>query len=214
MFLISCEGEDGENGIDGVNGISGVDGSNGANGQNGANGENGVGFDELTKYGKIILDIAGTRSDNVAFAHTAELKFIHNDSGNNEVFYDAPNIGFSVTRFVNSPDSREDSSVRLFLFVNDAGLPTQNFGFNVRFDDYSVISDDLKYFDIHDTYGQSDLGVSDANITGYSFDEATNNLRCTFMMTVAGTNNITGNDMIISGTVDVIVLENLGGVPL
>ncbi|WP_108869671.1 collagen-like protein [Aquimarina aquimarini] len=218
VFLISCEGEDGENGIDGANGINGVDGVNGSNGtdgtngENGTDGENGVGFDELTKYGKITLDIAGTRSDNVAFTHTDELKFIHNDAGNNDVFYNDPNMGFSVTRFVNSPDSHEDSSVRLSLSVNDVGLPTQNFEFNVRFDDYSVISDDLKYFNINSTFDQSNMGVSNATITDYSFDETTNNLRCTFTMTVAGANNITGNDMTISGTVDVIVLENLGGV--
>ncbi|WP_438710151.1 hypothetical protein ACSTS3_13415 [Aquimarina muelleri] len=210
MFIVSCEGEDGVNGIDGQAGVDGVSGENGINGENGVNG---VGFEELTKYGAVTLNISGTRSDNVDFTHAGELKFTHNESGNNDVEFNDPNVNYSVVRFVNSPDSHDNSSVRLNLTVNDAGLSTQNFGFFVNFNGYSIISDDLKYFEISAGYADSNTSVSNFSITEYSFDEMTNNLKYTFTMTVAGANNITGNDMIISGTVDVIVLESLGRGP-
>ncbi len=204
--LVGCEGEDGANGLNGIAGINGEDGTDGNDGTNG------VGFDELTQYGSITINVAGMRSDDVPFTHEAELKFSHNDTGKNDFTNNDPNYDFSVIRFLNSPDAHDDNSVELDLTVNDAGLETQSFEFNVEFDGYAIVSsEDLKYFTISNDYDYDGTGVSNFSITDYSFDAVKNELKFSFTLDVAAANNTTGNDMTISGNVDVIVLENING---
>ncbi|TPN85959.1 hypothetical protein [Aquimarina algicola] len=111
LLFTNCEGEDGVNGLDGVNGIDGV---NGENGENGLAGENGEGFDELTQYGSITLNLSGTRADNIPFTHEAELKFSPNDIDDNQFSIrdvDGLEYHFDVKRFLNIPNSYDDNSI-------------------------------------------------------------------------------------------------------
>lgn len=201
FVLVNCDGEDGINGLDGADG---VDGENGINGENG---ENGIGFEELTKYGAMILSITGTRADGEAFTHDEELKFITNDEGANYVRLNAPTYSFEVDR-ANSPgvnvNKSAGSAAGFYLEVTD----DTDFGdMYFFFQDYTILSDDLKFFTLNTFVENGDRGVT-FNITDYSFDTTTNELTCSFVVEIEE-ESTTGNDMTISGTLDVIVFENI-----
>ncbi|MEM9361205.1 MAG: hypothetical protein AAGA43_01165 [Bacteroidota bacterium] len=51
-------------------------------------------------------------------------------------------------------------------------------------------------------------GVSDFEFSDLTFDLETNNLTFSYSLTVDGDNNGTGNELNISGTADVIILED------
>ncbi len=207
LFLANCDGEDGANGLDGVDGING---ENGENGENGLAGEDGEGFDELTQYGSITLNLSGTRADNVPFTHEAELKFSPSDIDDNNVRVFDDELSFRVLRFLNSPNSRDDNSVELDFRVNDVGSETQSFELFVDFEEFGIISnEDLKFFELGDFFSYNGSGITNFNVSDYNFDDATNVLAFSFTMDIAGDNNSTGNDLSISGTVDVIVFERV-----
>ncbi|WP_308993105.1 hypothetical protein QLS71_008750 [Mariniflexile litorale] len=207
VFLISCEGEDGINGENGINGEQGIDG------ENGINGENGVGFDELVKYGSITINVAGTRPDDVAFTQEHEFRFIPNYSGSNDVSFEDSDIEFDVTRFINTPDADSNNSIYAYLGVEDAGLETQSFYFEIEFNGFSIVSDDLKYFQLWGYYSSENSDVTNFSITNYSFNDTTNNLTYSFTMDIEE-DVATGNDLTVSGTVNVIVLERLQSGPI
>ncbi len=202
-------GINGTNGVDGINGSDGADGADGVDGTDGANGADGIGFDEFDDYGSILLNLQGTRPDDVAFNHEAELKFITTETDENNVEFNDPDIDFEFVRQLKSPDSHQSNGVYIYLDVNDAGLATQDFDFEIYFSEYAIFSDDLKYIELDDDYDATDTGVSNFTITNYNFDDTTNNLTFSFAMDVDGANNETENDLSISGTVDVIVFEEV-----
>ena len=204
-----ADGADGADGVDGADGINGSDGVDG-DGVDGADGEDGLGLNDLAKFGAISLNLSGTRPDEVEFAHESTLKFVPNRSEGNSVRFQDNNIIFDLHRFLGTPDSHLASSVRLMLQINDAGLETQNYAFNIGFNDYKIIFDDLKFMTMYSSFNQGQTGVTNFEITDYSFDDTTNNLKFSFSLDVAGANNPTEHDISISGTVDTIVLEQLG----
>jgi hypothetical protein len=228
-LVASCSVEDGVDGINGVNGINGVDGAdgpagadgtdgvdgtNGTDGLDGTDGVDGLGFDEFDDYGSIILNLEGTRPDDVAFSHEAELKFISPEVGANVVEFEGSDVAFDFVRQAKSPDSHETNGLFIYLEVNDAGLITENFDLEIYFSEYAILSDDLKYIELDDDeYSQGDTGVSNVTITDYSFDDTTNNLKFSFTMDILGDNNETENDLSISGTVDVLVFEEVESNP-
>ena len=199
-LCISCNPEDG------VSGLNGVDGENGIIGENG---ENGIGFDNLVKYGSISLTMTGTRPDNnAAFTSTTDLKFNPTELGQNDIYdYDTEDsdIEYYFTRFKNTPDSRENSSITLELDVSDDSPPELVISFN----QFSVLFEDLAYIEFRSQfYGSVENNFS---ISGYSFDETTNNLK--FSFTFDTDNDIaTGENLTISGDVDVILFKQIEAV--
>ncbi|TPN85960.1 hypothetical protein [Aquimarina algicola] len=214
LFLANCDGEDGANGLDGVDGING---ENGENGENGLAGEDGEGFDELTQYGSITLNLSGTRADNVPFTHEAELKFSPNDIDDNKFSTRSEILleyRFDIQRFLNIPNSYNDNSVDLEFTVINPESETPRFELNLGLRDYTIVSDeDLKFFELYENFfsisSVGNPGIDNFNVTDYTFDEATNELSFSFSMDVNGDYNQTGNDLSISGTVDVIVFERV-----
>ncbi|TPN85958.1 hypothetical protein [Aquimarina algicola] len=65
------------------------------------------------------------------------------------------------------------------------------------------------FFELNDYIWATNSRVVNFNVTDYTFDEATNALSFSFSMDVNGDYNQTGNDLSISGTVDVIVFERV-----
>ncbi|WP_308993103.1 hypothetical protein QLS71_008760 [Mariniflexile litorale] len=200
LFLTSCE--------DGADGINGENGINGEPGINGENGENGLGFDDLVNYGSVTVNVAGTRFDDVPFTQEREFRFLPSDYGGNDVYFDDSDIVFGVARFFNSFDAGHSNSIYAQLEVQDAGLETQSFHFQISFAGFSVVSEDLKYFEFYDYYSSNNSDVSNFSITNYSFNDTTNRITYSFTMDIEE-DNTTGNPLTISGTVDAIVLENL-----
>ncbi|WP_109435656.1 hypothetical protein [Aquimarina sp. AU119] len=209
IFLSNCEGEDGMNGLNGANGIDGM---------NGENGQNGVGFDELTQFGSITLSFEGTRPDDVTFTDTVAFKFtaIEGDQldENSSVTIQDSEINFELIRFLSTPDdSYQETLAAIDLDITNPGQDDQTISFDLEVDDYAIISNDNKYFVIDDgEFSNTDMGVSNFSITNYSFNEETNNLVFSFSMDIASDSNETGNNLSISGEVDVIVLEEVPAV--
>ncbi|QKX07568.1 collagen-like protein [Aquimarina sp. TRL1] len=221
MGLLSCEGEDGTNGLDGKDGINGVDGKdghdgvNGTDGANGADGTNGEGFDELVKYGNITIMLDGTRPDNIVFKDTTSFRFTsvldygerpYNNLFRTENADKTNNYEFGVRRFLTAPDDTYQYSISdIVLNVNRVGEADQSFDFKLSLS-YYVVSNDNKYFEINNYF---DSEITNLEITNYSFDETTNNLKFSFAFDVAAVDNSTRNDLKVSGVVDVFVLERI-----
>ena len=220
--ITSCsveDGIDGTNGIDGVDGQNGIDGADGQDGADGADGADAIGLEEFANYGSIAIQVQGTRPDSVAFDQETELEFISPRFYDNSFEDDDPDLEFDFLRLVNAPNVDEVNGVNIELYVEDHGLSSQNFNFDIEFSDFVVVSEDLRYISLSDSYSgpintNDKIGRSNVadtlSINEYSFDDTTNNLKFSFTMDIAAANNETGNDLTISGTVDVIVFENVG----
>lgn len=208
LSLANCDGEDGANGING---------GNGADGENGIDGENGVGFGELTQFGSITVTFEGTRPDDVVFSDTSEFKFtaIEGDelSNNSGVEIDESEISFDLVRFLSAPDDvYQETTVEIDLDITNPGQEDESTEFTFEIDDYAIISDDFTFFVLDDgSYDNDGAGVSNFSITNYNYNEESHNLTFSFSFEVAGDNNDTGNDLKISGEVNVIVLEEIAG---
>ena len=207
IVLSNCEGEDGAVGPAGENGI---DGTNGTDGTDGTNGINGVGFDELAKYGNITLTLEGTRPDNdEAFTDTLEFNF-YQTGYNNWINTEEGYIEFDFTRFLDVPNSNyQGSSLNLNLEISNPGEENQEIELHTDINNYPLVLDDLSYFNIRGNYYKSSSETSNFSITNYTFDEATNNLSFSFSFDIDGSDNDTGNDLIVSGEVNVIVFKNI-----
>lgn len=98
--------EAGEDGINGIDGVDGKDGINGTNGQDGQDGADCVGFDELTQYGYINLEIEGIRSDNQAFQDSTSFKFtpIELDGYSKVTTADDTLYTFEMRGYLSAPD--------------------------------------------------------------------------------------------------------------
>ena len=227
ITLASCSGEDGKDGINGIDGIDGKDGLNGqdgtdgTDGQDGQDGQNGVGFDEMVQYGSVTLNLSGTRPDGVAFEDTNTFKFtppdgdflnnnnhlVETDLGNNDI-----NYYFEFTRFLSTPDNiNNNSHIYWGLDIDNIGEATELLnGAAIYLDSYAVIGDDSKYFTLTDYFGSGNNGVSDFQFTDLIFDaEDNNHLTFSYSFEVLAANNDSGNDLTVSGTVDVYLLEEI-----
>lgn len=211
-------GQDGTDGTDGQNGTNGTNGENGTDGQNGTNGENGTdgaGFDELVKYGSITLKLEGIRADtNAAFQDSTSFKFslvnANHIPTSNGVYLDVDTYIFNVKRFLSAPeDSYQNSYAELFFEVTNPGEEFQDLGaFSLEISDYFVIGDDYKYF-IFNGNMTSLSPEEDGIVQDVAFDPTTNHLTFSYSFTILGAENVTGNDLHISGEVDIIALEAL-----
>ncbi|TYP76047.1 collagen-like protein [Aquimarina intermedia] len=211
ITLANCDGEDGANGLDGTNGING---ENGANGENGVNGENGEGFDDLVKYGNITVSLEGNRPDGEAFIKEEDFRFTAVEGsdiqGFNSIVKNPSSFNFSVVRFLSAPDDVfQESWAEINLTVNNPGEATESLDLDFQLLNYAVITEDNKYFTMSDFFSETSTGVTNFTVSDYAFNEETNNLTLTYSLDVAAANNDTGNDLSISGTVDVIVLERI-----
>ncbi len=203
IFFSNCE--DGENGLDGIDGIDGVDGTDG---------ENGVGFDELSKFGAITLNLEGTRPDGVPFTKTDTFKFIGVEDVDflNTVFIDPENalLEFDAVRFLSTPDEEfQGSEVEVFAEVTNPGEQNQEILIFIGIADYAIIGDDLTFFRFDDSFETDDAGVSNVSITNFNFNNETNAFTISFSFDIDADNNSTGNDLSVSAEVDVIVFEDI-----
>ncbi|WP_136466099.1 hypothetical protein [Flagellimonas onchidii] len=223
LALTSCSGKDGINGEigpQGPTGQRGPQGEQGGQGADGADGTNGVGFDELTKYGHLTMVLEGTRPDGVEFRNSTAFKFTPVEGNELNVSnilkvtenVDITNYEFQIRRFFSSPDdsyqySRLDFSNFSIDNLGENNEEVVDVQLSIR--QYAVIGDDNKYFIMDDTFYTDSEGVSGFEITDITFDAETNHLTFSYSLNVDGNNNDSGNDLSISGTADVYVLEQI-----
>lgn len=189
FFITSCDGEDGKDG---------------------------EGFSELTKYGSISMSLDGTRPDGLPFTNSEVFKFtsVAYVDDYNSMYRSGDDLDFYVARFLSAPDDTyQETYVEFELNVTDAGLPTETVtlhDFDIQ--EYAVISDDYTYFLLNDYFRLYDpitYGISNVSVTNYSFNDTTNRLRFDYSFVVNGSNNDSDNELTITGTVDVNVLEDI-----
>jgi len=232
VTMTSCSIEDGKDGIDGIDGRDGQDGLNGADGQDGADGADGVngldgapgqdgidglGLEELAKYGFITLELSGTRPDNLPFEDSASYRFSPIDPDDFDIYniVTITQVGndteyfFNFRRFLSSPEGTYTINYMDWeLTVVNLGQETESVGDVVIALKHGVIGDDYKYFMINDEYESGGAGISEMTFTDLAFDpNAGNHLSFSYAFTVNGANNSSGNDLSISGMVDVNLLE-------
>ncbi|WP_130735066.1 hypothetical protein [Flavobacterium sp. J27] len=180
----------------------------------GKDGENGVGFDELTKFGVVKLTLTGVRPDEVPFSKTTAFKFTSVEgsdyNSSNSVQPSGSNLTFNILRYLSSPDDVfQESTVSFSLDVTDAGLATQALDLNsFRIENFAVVGDDLKYFVLSDSYNTTSTSAN-FQISNYTFNDATNELKFTFSFDVPASDNDSEHDMKVKGEVNVIVLEEI-----
>lgn len=205
LLLSSCEAEDGLTGINGANGIDGIDGTDG------------LGFDENTKFGSITVTLEGTRPDNQSFADTEIFRFVPLSPDflpiGNTVTTNESDLQFNVGRFLSAPDDAfQSASILLRLIVSDPGETNQIVDLDLLIENYAVVSEDFTFFDVTNTINVvDDNTVNNAVVTNFSFNEETNALTFSFTADIPAELNTTGNDISVSGEVDVIVLKEIPG---
>lgn len=185
-------------------------------GCSGEDGKDGEGFSELTKYGSISMSLDGIRPDNLPFTDSQVFKFtsVADVDDYNSMYRSGDDLEFYVARFLSAPDDTyQETYVEFNLNVTDAGLPTESISLEYfDLEDYSVIADDYTYFVMNDYFRLYDpvtYGISNLSVTNYSFNDTTNRLRFDYSFVVDGANNDSNNELTITGTVDVNVLENI-----
>ncbi len=207
VTMTSCSIEDGKDGVDGIDGADGKKG----------HGLDGVGLEELAKYGFLTLELSGTRPDNIPFEDSAIYRYSPIDpddfdeyniviiaqNGNDTQYF------FNFRRFLSSPEGTYTINyIDWELTVVNLGEETENIE-SVVFDfKHGVVGDDYKYFMLDDTYESGGVGVSEMTFTDLTFDpNAGNHLTFSYAFSVAAANNGSGNDLNVSGTVDINLLE-------
>ncbi|TSE04639.1 MULTISPECIES: hypothetical protein [Aquimarina] len=217
LGLLSANCEDGDIGPAGQDGIVGIDGVDGTDGINGTNGQNGVGFDELTKFGSITLTLEGTRPDNIPFTKTDEFKFtsVEDIDRDNNVEIGENTLDFKIERNLSVPDSDfVGSRIKIFLEFTDPGEVDEIIEFELSVDDYTMIFDDLTYFGFNGDFNNNRTEITNFSVTNFNFINETNTVTFSFSFDVDAANNDTGNDLAISGEVNVIVVEDIDDIEL
>ncbi len=172
--------------------------------------ENGTGFEELTKFGSITLTLSGIQPNNIPFTNSETFKFAALKPGDNKLLIKDGFADFAMTRFLNTPDDAYQGSRVMIGLGIDNFKAAQTFSYFILIlGDYAVISEDLTYFEMRKEFEDTDGEVSNFNFSNYSFNEQTNHLIFSFSFDVAAAANYTGNDLSVSGEVDVIVMEDV-----
>ncbi|MCK0161711.1 collagen-like protein [Allomuricauda sp. F6463D] len=224
------DGVDGINGMDGVNGKDGVNGVNGQDGQDGAegpqgtqgdpgnDGQDGAGLDEMAQYGSVSLHLSGTRPDDVPFTDNTEFRFLGLD-GEDYVDYNIiipTEMGedtqyfFNFRRFLTAPDATYNPAYFDWeVTITNPGEETEEVDLvETTLNNYGVIGEDNKYFMLDDGYDSDGEGVSNMQLTNLVFEpENGNHLSFTYHFTVDGANNDSGNELNVSGEVDIYLFE-------
>ncbi|MEM7484145.1 MAG: hypothetical protein AAF348_02955 [Bacteroidota bacterium] len=216
ICLVSCSGEDG---TDGTNGNDGINGANGANGENGANGKDGTdggGFDELTKYGNVTMNLKGTRPDGVGLEDSADFKFTPVDIKNEQDSYNTleitdNNYVFEIWRFLSAPDDiYQDAYLRFYIEINDLGGPEEEiFQISLFINNYAVIGSDNKYFIMDDAHTFTEIQEQEPEFSDFAFDPDTYNFTFSYDFMVDEENNSSSNKIQISGEANVFVKEEI-----
>ena len=214
VLVYSCtaeDGKDGTNGIEGPAGSNGANGSNGTNGSNGANGSNGIGFEEMTKYGTITTTLSGKTPSGKVFNQTDVFKFTEANAGGSTVSNDVNSLEFSLGRGldVQLPNGSATGTV-VYLGLYNIGTPEERKEFYNGFNGLALKTDNLTFFRFNDDFDNingENSNITNLNIEGYSYDEATNRLKFSFSYTVAADKNNTDHILTVSGKVDVLVLK-------
>lgn len=228
ICMASCSGEDGRDGINGINGEDGTNGVNGVDGTNGIDGENGMGFDELTKFGYVTMEMEGARPDNLAFTDSTSFKFfpvganflqvVAPDFPTNSVRFSQQGSDtfheFGIARFLSAPDdSYQNTGLGLFLNVKNLGQPTQSIEFAyIHIVNYSVIGGDNMYFVMDDIFSSTpflNAELADFEFSNIAYDTTTQILTLSYSVSVVALNNSSRNDLTVSGTVDVTLLQQI-----
>jgi len=215
--MVSCsDGEDGAQGPQGIQGKKGDTGDTGQqgevgeNGENGADGANGDGYDELTQYGHITMNVSGTRPDGVAFEDTATFKFTTTEYPFSTISENDNATYFDTVRFLSTPDDVYQAS---YITLN---LGIQNFeeegmeilGFETfGLENYPVVGEDHKYFILNANNNNLNAFGEIENLT---FDAADrNHATYSYSIVLPAENNSSGHELQVSGEVDVYLLEQL-----
>ncbi len=219
ITLISCSGEDGEQGPAGKDGATGAPGLDGGQGDPGQDGVDGQGFDELTQYGYITLELEGVRSDGVAFTDSNTFKFTNTqfaETQTNELFIsqiDADQTLYQskIGRFLSAPDNAYQNTL-IYIetgFINPGEESEAMIQFNYGLTNYAIIGEDNKYFVLDHIFNGADPEIENLQATDIAFDDADNHLTFSYAFTVTATGNATGNPLNVSGIVDVYLLEQI-----
>ncbi|MEO0901507.1 MAG: collagen-like protein [Bacteroidota bacterium] len=222
LTLVSCSGEDGAQGEIGPQGMTGPQGDAGNPGDPGADGADGQGFDELTQYGAITLSMEGTRTDDVPFSDEGSFQFTPiqgsglqftnfvsiTEQGDDTIY------NISIVRFLSAPDD-EFQETALSMNFAAANIGEDNVsiapGASLVISGYAVVGEDNKFFVMNGIFQEGGAGISEFEFSDLVFDAETNNLTFSYSLTIAGANNVTGNELNISGTADVNLLEPVAG---
>ncbi|MEM7484147.1 MAG: hypothetical protein AAF348_02965 [Bacteroidota bacterium] len=216
LCTISCsDGEDGTDGIDGIDGKNGDNGSNGTNGVNGQNGQDGVGFDDMTKFGDITVLLNGTRPDGKEFTDSRTFKFtpVQADAiaSSNDVFIFGNSHEFQIRRFYANPGNPlQENYIDFYILINNLGEEDEfllSVTMSVR--NHAVVGDDGKFFRISDSFTLGDAVVPEFEFSDLVFDPDTNHLSFSYRLLVTAEGNNSGNDLTITGEVDVTLLEQI-----
>ncbi|AWX45163.1 hypothetical protein HME9304_02173 [Flagellimonas maritima] len=208
-------------------------GANGADGTDGTDGTNGVGLEDLLKFGSISLSLEGTRPDDVAFTDNQIFRYIGVDGtdidGYNSVVItpsgDDIEYKFELRRFLSTPDvSYQNTNIDIELNITNPGEPSELVTIRYDIDKYAVIGNDNKYFVLDDTFytegfyedpddlanaiDDGEILITDFELSDFSFDTDTNHLIFNYSYTVDD-NNDSENELNVSGSVDVFVLEEI-----
>ncbi|WP_293296597.1 hypothetical protein [Allomuricauda sp.] len=224
------DGEDGADGIDGKDGIDGIDGLNGQDGLDGApgatgpqgdpgnDGQDGTGLEEMAQYGSITMNLSGTRPDAIAFTDNTEFRFLGLD-GEDFINYNivtATEVGedteyfFNFRRFLTAPDATYNPTFFDWeATITNPGENTETVNLIVTtLNNYGVVGEDYKYFILDDGYDSDGEGVSNMQLTNIMFEPENNNhLTFSYSFSVDAANNDSGNELNVSGEVDVYLFE-------
>jgi hypothetical protein len=244
VSLTSCsDGEDGAPGLSGIScwdtngdGINDAEedinqdgefnaldcqGLNGQDGEDGMDGSDGEGFDEMSQFGSISLNLSGTRPDGEAFEDSAVFKFagldggFFDDGGNTILIEEGQDFiaySFGIFRFLTAPDDSVNRSYSgLSLVFSNLGEADESLLLGIlSLNEYAVIGDDYKYFVMTDSFQSGANGTSEFEFTNLTFDRENNNhLSFSYTFTVAANANSTGHELAVSGEVDVYLLEKI-----
>jgi len=220
ISMISCTGEDGTDGINGIDGADGINGQDGADGQNGQDGADGEGFDEMTQYGFIIMNLQGTRPDGVALEDSSTFKFtplggeVFQEGFNTVTIQQLPDntvYGFKMIRFISAPENIYNANAVIFYlsFANLGEGDEEFLNASMTLNDYAVIGEDNKFFVMNDYFESGGAGVSDFEFTDMAFDAGTNHLTFSYSFMVTDDQNDSGHELTVMGEVDVYLLEEI-----
>ena len=202
--------EAGEDGINGIDGVDGKDGINGTNGQDGQDGADCVGFDELTQYGYINLEIEGIRSDNQAFQDTTSFKFtpIELDGYSKVTTADDILYTFEIRGYLSAPDDVYQNS---YIYLSLVLLNFQEEGMEISFETFGssqnpVVGEDHKYF-ILNANAINPINF-ESIVENFTFDSSDrNHAKYSYSIVIPAEDNSSGHELQVSGEVDVHLLE-------
>ncbi|GLU42657.1 collagen-like protein [Allomuricauda sp. NBRC 101325] len=208
LGFVSCsDGEDGLPGKPGLDGDPGQPGSNGEPGADGNDGNNAIGYDELTQYGSVTVNLEGTRPDNVPFESSVAFKY------SNTQVIDGIDVANNVTslysaRFLSTPDGAyQDVYLESLLTVDNLGEDNEVLGDLIfLITNLPVVGEDNKYFVLNVAFQQAN--PTDI-IQNFAFDATNNHLTYSYSFSVNADNNTSGFDLNVSGEVDVYLLDKL-----